>query len=113
MAGKEHLLPIRPHNPESDQAIANEAVGAGGEASEAVQGDEDAGAQEGIEQREQGRLPARVHVPHHVSQAERDDHERIRRRDDDGAGTTKNSAKTIRNDPKRSKNASKTAQNES
>ena len=65
------MLPIRPANHESDQQeIAAEVVGAGGEGE--VQVDEDAGVQEGIEE---GRPPTRVHTPHHVSQAERDEHE--------------------------------------
>ena len=71
MAGRKHLLPIRPHNPESDQEIAQENVRA--DVKEAAQGDEDAGVQEGED--EEGRTPARVHIPHHVSQQERDDHE--------------------------------------
>ena len=76
MAGQDELRPISPENHNSDQPeIANEIVGAGVE--EAVQGveegrSENAGVQD---ENEEGRMPRRLPAPHHVSQAERDEHE--------------------------------------
>ena len=70
MAGQDELRPTSPDNQDHVDVDAGGIVGAEGVEVE------DAGAQEGDgDGEEEGRAPARVHIPHQVSQAEREEHE--------------------------------------